>query len=99
MTTLVLAACAAANLLPVVPQPREWKPAGTLLTCNPEQKRLYLHLVDYPAMLPLRLAFADRVRYAQFLNDASEILLEGDVLKLPKIAPSVIVPVVELYLK
>ena len=28
MTMLLLAACAAANLLPVVPQPREWKPAG-----------------------------------------------------------------------
>ena len=28
MTMLLLAACAAVNLLPVVPQPREWKPAG-----------------------------------------------------------------------
>ena len=50
-------------------------------------------------MLPLKLAFADRIRHAQFLNDASEILLEGDALKLPTVAPSVIIPVVELFLK
>lgn len=74
-------------------------PAGTLLTYNAEQKRLYLHLVDYPTMLPLKLAFADRIRHAQFLNDASEILLEGEALKLPTAAPSVIIPVVELFLK
>ena len=56
-------------------------------------------LIYHKLLLPLKLAFADRIRHAQFLNDASEILLEGDALKLPTVAPSVIIPVVELFLK
>ena len=74
-------------------------PEGTLLTYNAETKRLYLHLVDYPTV-PLKLAFADKVEYAQFLNDFSELLLNADgCLQLPKSAPPVLVPVVELFLK
>ena len=74
-------------------------PKGCLLTYNAALNRLYLHLVDYPAMLPLKIDFADMVRYAQLLNDASEIRLEGGGLCLPSTAPQTLIPVVELYLK
>ena len=74
-------------------------PEGTLLTCDSKSRCLYLHLVDYPAVLPLRLDFADRIGYAQFLNDASEVLIEGGALRLPTYAPDVVIPVVELMLK
>ena len=74
-------------------------PKGCLLTYNADGKRLYLHLVDYPAMLPLKIDFADKVRYAQFLSDASEIRLAGDELYLPSVCPHTLIPVVELYLK
>ena len=74
-------------------------PKGDLLTYNAALNRLYLHLVDYPAMLPLKIDFADKVRYAQLLNDASEIQLEGGCLCLPSASPQVLIPVVELYLK
>ena len=74
-------------------------PKGCLLTYNADGKRLYLHLVDYPPMLPLKIDFADKVRYAQFLNDASEVLIEGDGLRLPTVRPRTLIPVVEFFLK
>ena len=48
------------------------RPEGTLMTYNPERKRLYVHLVDYP-MGALAFEFYDRVAYAQFLHDGSEV--------------------------
>jgi alpha-L-fucosidase len=74
-------------------------PKGALLTYNPDRGCLYLHLVEYPAVLPLKLDFADNVRYAQFLNDASEVRMENGALLLPTIPPCTEIPVVELYLK
>lgn len=78
-------------------------PDGTKLTYNPQTKRLYLHLFDYPADGRLILTgYAGKIRYAQFLNDASELRYEqsGDdlVLKLPEQKPPYEVPVVELVL-
>ena len=76
--------------------PAEFKvPKGTLLTYNAETHRLYLHLLDYPSE-PLALPFAARIGYAQFLNDASEIRVTEGKLILPKKAPAVVVPVVEM---
>ena len=87
-------------------------PDGTVLTYNPETNRLYIHLFDYPmGFLPLE--FFDRVEYAQFLHDGSELLFKGpskrhsqtgDVkpeagLALPILKPDVSVPVVECFLK
>ncbi len=80
-----------------------------------ETNRLYVHLFAYPYK-HLHLdgrAFAERVEYAQFLNDASEVRLgldawhagqigtgaAGVVLNLPQVRPSVAVPVVELFLR
>lgn len=74
-------------------------------TYNPGTKRLYLHLFTYPSnygklVLP---GYADKIKYAQFLHDASEILYKtenGDiVLELPKQKPPYEIPVIELFLK
>lgn len=88
-------------------------PNGTELTYNPKTNRIYVHLLDYP-MGFLPLDFFDRVAYAQFLHDGSEIALvapkarhnqngeqqgEKGGLALPMRRPSVPVPVVELFLK
>ena len=50
-------------------------PADCRLTWNPERNRLYLHVFAWP-FKHIHLtgsAFADRIEYAQLLNDASEI--------------------------
>jgi alpha-L-fucosidase len=79
-------------------------PANTLLTYDPLTKRLYVHLLAYP-MGSLTLAnMADKVKYIQFLQDASEIEFskgaEGNItLQLPILKPPVEIPVLEVILK
>jgi alpha-L-fucosidase len=89
-------------------------PEHTLLTYNPETKRLYIHLLDYP-LTNFRLpGYKGKVKYAQFLHDASEILItapyghhmqgsiatENDLnLRLPVNKPNVEIPVIELFLE
>ena len=86
-------------------------PRGTVLTYNPKRNRLYVHLLEYPIrQLPFK--FAARVEYAQFLHDASEVLVvkpkdllgkvkEGrdEIFSLPVRKPDVEVPVIEVFLK
>jgi len=86
-------------------------PEGSMLTYNPERKRLYIHLFAYPAGA-IGLKFGDRVAYAQFLHDGSEVKVEPLVdwkakqdasgnkayLHLPVRHPDVAVPVVECFL-
>ncbi len=88
-------------------------PDNTLLTYNPETNRLYVHLLDYPMKNFLMRDFGDKVKYAQFLHDASEIQIgkpyghwvaqetsENDInLLLPVNKPNVEIPVIELFLK
>lgn len=89
-------------------------PRDCRLTYNPDRKRLYLHLFAYPYKhIHLEGAFAERVEYAQFLNDASEVKMgmdawhagqiggtgKGLTLSVPQNKPDVAVPVLELYLK
>ena len=88
--------------------PRDFKaPANTLLTYNPVTRRLYIHLLAYP-MGRLNLSgMADKVKYVQFLHDASEIRFsEGSgesandlALQLPVQKPPVEIPVLEVFLK
>ena len=87
-------------------------PNGTVLTYNPKQETLYLHLVNYP-MGFLPLDFYGKVKYAQFLHDGSEIVVrnpvarhgqQGDLkpvggLVLPMQKPNVSVPVIEIFLR
>ncbi|MDH7512018.1 MAG: alpha-L-fucosidase [Clostridiales bacterium] len=48
-------------------------PQNCLLTFNPETKRLYVHVLEWP-MGALHLeGYAGKVKYAQLLNDASEV--------------------------
>ncbi len=82
-------------------------PANTLLTYNPELRRLYVHLLDYPMGSIVLSNMADKTKYVQFLHDASEIQFrrgEGDnrndlYLDLPILKPDVEIPVLEVYLK
>lgn len=68
-----------------------------------KEGRLYVHIYAYPYR-HLRLpGLADKVDYAQFLHDNSEIFFEEKdsdiILELPYVKPNQIVPVVELMLK
>jgi alpha-L-fucosidase len=89
-------------------------PDHSLLTYNPVAKRLYIHLLDYP-LTNFRLpGMKGKVKYAQFLHDASEVLItapyghhmqgsiatENDLnLRLPVNKPNVEIPVIELFLE
>jgi alpha-L-fucosidase len=82
-------------------------PANTLLTYNPVTKRLYVHLLSYPMGSMTLANMAGKVKYVQFLHDASEIKFsvgsdesKNDVnLQLPVQKPPTEIPVLEIYLK
>jgi alpha-L-fucosidase len=88
-------------------------PDHSLLTYNPKTNRLYIHLLDYPLQNFHLKGFKGKVKYAQFLHDASEIsiteprghwveqkLAENDInLNLPVTKPPVEIPVIELFLE
>ena len=93
--------------------PSEFKaPDNTLLTYNPTTKRLYIHLLDYPLQNFKLEGYKGKIKYMQFLHDASEIKIgrgrthwsdlnppENDVyLSLPVKKPNVEIPVIEIYL-
>jgi alpha-L-fucosidase len=82
-------------------------PVNTLLTYNPVTYRLYVHLLAYPMgslTIPNGL---DKIKYVQFLHDASEISFRAGsgenkndaLLSLPVLKPGTEIPVVEIYLK
>jgi alpha-L-fucosidase len=82
-------------------------PPNTLLTYNPVSNRLYIHLLAYP-MGSLSLPnMGDKIKYVQFLHDASEVQLRGGredtgndiTLSLPVLKPPVEIPVLEVFLK
>jgi len=87
-------------------------PENSILTYNPKTKRLYIHLLAYPLQNLTLPNFKGKVKYAQFLHDASEIKItekeslwikeEGNAndlnLSLPVIKPNVEIPVIELIL-
>jgi alpha-L-fucosidase len=82
-------------------------PANTLLTYNPVTKRLYVHLLSYPMGSLTWGKMADKIKYIQFLHDASEVRFssgEGEdkndiTLSLPVLKPPVEIPVLEVFLK
>ncbi len=73
-------------------------PANTLLTYNPKTNTLYISLLDYP-LQRLNTAFMDRVDYAQFLHDGSEIEFDEEGFSLPVLKPNTEIPVIEVFLK
>ncbi|WP_257667552.1 alpha-L-fucosidase [Parapedobacter tibetensis] len=49
------------------------KPDNCLLTYNPDTKRLYVHLLQWPFKTLYLPNFKGKVKYAQFLHDGSEV--------------------------
>jgi len=82
-------------------------PDNTLLTYNPNTRKLYIHLLSYPMGSLTLKNMADKIKYIQFLHDASEIKFrEGSdegkndlVVELPVLKPHSEIPVLEVYLK
>jgi alpha-L-fucosidase len=85
--------------------PEEFKvPDNCFLTYNPKTKRLYLHVLEWPIFQSLFLpGYGGKIKYAQLLNDASEVRYrtnDGNItLSLPAGRPDVEVPVIELFLE
>ncbi|MBO4982845.1 MAG: alpha-L-fucosidase [Clostridia bacterium] len=96
-------------------EPEFKAPRGTRLTQSEDGKRLYIHLVEYPYAFLEFEGLGDKIDYAQFLHDGSEILYTiGSVdhfseartskdglvaFKIPQQIPDMIVPVIEVFLK
>ncbi len=82
-------------------------PVNTLLTYNPVTKRLYIHLLAYPMGRLTLPNMADKIKYVQFLHDASEVSMttgrednKNDLsVSLPVLKPPVEIPVLEVFLK
>lgn len=84
-------------------EPAFTPPAGTLLTQSNDGKRLYLHLVHYPFSEMLMQNLGNKIVYAQFLHDASEIEYRklGDHtvrFLVPGVRPKQYIPVIEIFL-
>ncbi|RPH94777.1 MAG: alpha-L-fucosidase [Calditrichaeota bacterium] len=94
--------------------PQEFQvPQNCFLTYNPQLNRLYIHIMELPFQALHLDGYQGKVKYAQLLNDASEIHFERQAshagggsknentitLRLPVKQPNVIVPVVELFLQ
>ena len=89
-------------------------PQDCRLTYNPDTNRLYVHVFAWPLRELMLDGYADKVAYAQLLNDASEVAFarraahqtsldtiaeDTLILQLPVKKPDVAVPVIELYLR
>lgn len=86
-------------------------PQDCRLTYNPARNRLYVHVFAWPFQHLHLDGLADRVEYAQLLNDASELKMRATAaqpdgekttltLELPIKKPAnAVVPVIELFLK
>ncbi|KIO75157.1 alpha-L-fucosidase [Pedobacter lusitanus] len=80
-------------------------PENSKLTYNPKTKRLYVHLFEYPSNGKLTLSgYNGKVKYAQFLNDSSELIYKqagsNDLtVTLPARKPDFSIPVIELILQ
>ena len=95
--------------------PKEFKaPQDCRYTYNPETNRLYVHLFSWPIHELHLEGLADKVEYAQFLHDASEVQLGSPMfwyfiweqrpddlltIALPTEKPDAAVPVIEIFLK
>lgn len=55
-------------------EPNFKAPEGTRLTQSVDSKRLYIHLKEYPFAFLEMEDLADKIEYAQFLHDGSEII-------------------------
>jgi len=91
-------------------------PKDCRLTYNPDTHRLYVHMFSYPfgGLMFENEELCDRIEYAQFLHDASEIKYSKVSFhthmfkdksettlnfRIPVVKPNVTVPVIEIFLK
>lgn len=84
-------------------------PNGCRLTQSEDGKRLYIHILEYPFQTLYMPCLQDKVEFAQFLHDGSEVKYNpksgfimsrlDNVFLLPIIKPDVLVPVIEIFLK
>ncbi len=96
--------------------PEEFEtPKNCMVTYNPTKKRLYIHVLEWPFKSLHLPGYKGKFKYAQLLNDASEIRFSTQteagshitetskasdvILSLPVERPNVEVPVIELFLE
>lgn len=90
------------------------EPENSRYTYNPKTNRLYLHLMSWPFKFFHLPELAGKVKYVQFLHDASEIKFrdasvavhmnesappKAITLDIPVIKPNMEIPVIEIFLK
>lgn len=85
-------------------EPEFTAPTGTMLTQSEDGKRLYVHLAEYPFSEMVMANMADKIRYAQFLHDGSEIRFRKNKdnsvnFVIPGIKPDQTISVVEIFLR
>ena len=89
-------------------EPEFTAPQGCILTQSEDEKRLYVHIMDYPFRDLEVKGLAEKVEYMQFLHDGSELIYsenknaghEGNiVVKLPVVKPNILYPTIEIFLK
>ena len=94
--------------------PEEFRqPENCLLTFQPETKRIFVHVLDWPMGKLYLDGFVGKVKYAQLLHDGSEVILgkpkrssvideqipsDTLILELPVQKSRVTIPVIELFL-
>jgi len=79
-------------------------PEGTKLTYNKATGKLYVHLFEYPKGKLILPGYKGKIKYAQFVNDDSELLYAQSgnndlALTLPAKKPPYEIPVIELTLE
>ncbi len=85
-------------------EPEFTAPNGTVLTQSEDGKRLYIHILDYPFKRLIVEGLNDKIDYAQFLVDGSEVLYSdnGDgtlSFEMPVKPPCEYDCVIEIFLK
>ena len=84
-------------------------PNGCRLTQSEDGKRLYIHILEYPFQTLYMPCLQDKIKFAQFLHDGSEVKYNpkngfimnrlDNAFLLPTIKPDTLVPVIEVFLK
>jgi len=85
-------------------EPEFIAPAGTQLSQSADEKRLYIHLIEYPFCELKMKGMAGKIAHVQFLHDGSALKFrensDGSVnFIIPGIKPDQTISVIEVFLK